>query len=148
MVLANNLPTTTQILQKIMRQMMVAGIVFIALIVVVAVWLRFSPIIWERDMWYDEAFTGILLKAPFGEMNQMIFDDVHPPLYYWLAKPWSAMFSKRLRPMTPKPTMPISDRCCDCLCFIALPPLWASALPVRQTRYPRTIGVEVFPSGA
>ena len=36
MVLANNLPTTTQILKKIMRQMMVAGIVFIALIVVVA----------------------------------------------------------------------------------------------------------------
>ena len=57
-----------------------------------AVWTRFSPILWERDMWYDEAFTGILLKAPFGEMNQMIFDDVHPPLYYWLAKPWSAMF--------------------------------------------------------
>ncbi|MEA2007413.1 MAG: glycosyltransferase family 39 protein [Patescibacteria group bacterium] len=66
--------------------------ILLALIVLVAVWVRFSPIIWERDMWYDEAFTGILLKAPFGEMNQMIAEDVHPPLYYWLAKPWAAIF--------------------------------------------------------
>ncbi len=64
----------------------------LVLIVLAAAWTRFSPVLWERDMWYDEAFTGILLKAPFSEMNQMIFDDVHPPLYYWLAKPWAAMF--------------------------------------------------------
>lgn len=57
-----------------------------------AFFARFTHILWERDFWYDEAFTGILLKAPFGEMNQMIFADVHPPLYYWLAKPWAAMF--------------------------------------------------------
>jgi uncharacterized membrane protein len=54
--------------------------------------LRFTPALFQRDYWYDEAFTGILLKAPWGEMNQMIFDDVHPPLYYWLAKLWAAPF--------------------------------------------------------
>jgi 4-amino-4-deoxy-L-arabinose transferase-like glycosyltransferase len=62
------------------------------LIVLLSLLIRFSPMLGERDYWYDEAFTGILLKQPFPEMNQMIFDDVHPPLHYWLAKPWSAMF--------------------------------------------------------
>ncbi len=62
------------------------------LIILCALALRFAPILSQRDFWYDEAFTGILLKAPFGQMNQMIFDDVHPPLYYWLAKPWAAVF--------------------------------------------------------
>src|ERR1017187_7151352 len=32
------------------------------------------------------------------------------------------MFSTRLRPMTPKPTMPISNCCCDCLLVMVLSP--------------------------
>ena len=63
------------------------GLIFLAALI-----LRFSPMLWSRDFWYDEAFTGILLKSSWGEMNQMIFADVHPPLYYWLAKPVSALF--------------------------------------------------------
>ena len=63
------------------------GIIFL-----VALALRFSPILWNRDYWYDEAFTGILLKSSWSQMNQMIFADVHPPLYYWLAKPVAALF--------------------------------------------------------
>ena len=34
----------------------------------------------------------ILVKSSWGEMNRMIFADVHPPLYYWLAKPVAALF--------------------------------------------------------
>lgn len=68
------------------------GLAALGLIVFAGIFFRLTPIMWERDLWYDEAFTGILLKAPFAEMNQMIFDDVHPPLYYWLAKPWAALF--------------------------------------------------------
>jgi len=63
------------------------GLVFLAALV-----LRFSPMLWQRDFWYDEAFTGILLKSSWNEMNRMIFADVHPPLYYWLAKPVAALF--------------------------------------------------------
>ncbi len=65
----------------------------LTMITLLAIVLRLNPIIWNRDFWYDEAFTGILLKASWGGMNQMIFADVHPPLYYWLVKPWSAMFN-------------------------------------------------------
>ena len=69
-----------------------APALILGLILLASLFVRFTPIVLERDLWYDEAFTGVLLKAPFGEMNQMIFDDVHPPLYYWLVKPWAAMF--------------------------------------------------------
>lgn len=67
-------------------------VIILTLVTLLATILRFTPIVWQRDFWYDEAFTGILLKASWGEMNQMIFADVHPPLYYWLVKPWSALF--------------------------------------------------------
>lgn len=62
------------------------------LLLAVGAFLRFSGSISIRDFWYDEAFTGILLKQSWPQMNQMIFADVHPPLYYWLAKPWAGMF--------------------------------------------------------
>jgi uncharacterized membrane protein len=58
----------------------------------VGIFLRFSEAIIDRDFWYDEAFTGILLKQSWSQMNQMIFADVHPPLYYWLAKSWGSVF--------------------------------------------------------
>lgn len=65
---------------------------FVTTIVVLGVVLRFGPVMEERDYWYDEAFTGILVKDSWSNMNQMIFDDVHPPLYYWLTKLWAANF--------------------------------------------------------
>ncbi|MCK5081026.1 MAG: glycosyltransferase family 39 protein [Candidatus Moranbacteria bacterium] len=65
---------------------------FITVIILTGLVLRLGPVLEQRDYWYDEAFTGILLRQPWGEMNQMIFDDVHPPLYYWLVKPWASVF--------------------------------------------------------
>jgi uncharacterized membrane protein len=64
---------------------------FLTVIVLMGLVFRLGPVLEERDYWYDEAFTGILLKQSWGEMNQMIFADVHPPLYYWLAKSWASL---------------------------------------------------------
>lgn len=64
----------------------------LTVIVLAGLAFRLSPMLWTRDFWYDEAFTGVLLKSPWGEMNRMIFADVHPPLYYWLAKPIASLF--------------------------------------------------------
>lgn len=64
----------------------------VTVIILAGLVLRLGPVLEQRDFWYDEAFTGILIKQPWGEMNQMIFDDVHPPLYYWLVKPWASVF--------------------------------------------------------
>lgn len=45
-----------------------------------------------RDFWYDEAFTGILVRQPWDQMMQLILKDVHPPLYYWVLALWGMVF--------------------------------------------------------
>lgn len=62
--------------------------------------LRFHNIL-NRDFWYDEAFTGVTVKANFWEMMRITINDVHPPLYYILLKMFSyfgdySVFSIRL----------------------------------------------------
>ena len=66
-------------------------LIILGVILIISIFLRFTSVIESRDLWYDEAFTGILLKQDFSQMNQSIFNDVHPPLYYWLAKPWASL---------------------------------------------------------
>lgn len=66
---------------------------WLSLIVLFALGLRLTPMFFERDMWYDEAFTGILLRSSWEQMNDFIFRDVHPPLYYWLLWPWTKLFN-------------------------------------------------------
>ncbi|MBD3238891.1 MAG: hypothetical protein GF332_04620 [Candidatus Moranbacteria bacterium] len=46
-----------------------------------------------RDFWYDEAFTGIAVKASFEKMHEIINNDVHPPLYYYLLKVFAYWFN-------------------------------------------------------
>lgn len=46
----------------------------------------------KRDFWYDEAFTGIAIKESFWGMMRMTINDVHPPLYYLLLKPFASLF--------------------------------------------------------
>ncbi|HHX58156.1 MAG TPA: hypothetical protein GX706_00070 [Candidatus Moranbacteria bacterium] len=65
---------------------------WLTLIILFAVGIRLTPMFFERDMWYDEAFTGVLLKSSWVQMNDFIFRDVHPPLYYWLLWPWVKLF--------------------------------------------------------
>lgn len=66
-------------------------LIILGVILLISVLLRFTSVIESRDFWYDEAFTGILLKQDFSQMNHSIFNDVHPPLYYWLAKSWASL---------------------------------------------------------
>ncbi|MFH0929689.1 MAG: glycosyltransferase family 39 protein [Candidatus Moraniibacteriota bacterium] len=46
----------------------------------------------DRDFWYDEAFTGVTVKANFHDMMAMTIKDVHPPLYYIFVKYFSFFF--------------------------------------------------------
>ncbi len=66
--------------------------IFLGVTMLIALLLRFSPMFWQRDFWYDEAFTGIITRMSWSEMWWMIFHDVHPPLYYYLLKPWASLF--------------------------------------------------------
>ena len=48
-------------------------------------------------------------------------------------KPWSAMFNRRLRPMTPKPIMPISYFCA----CIFHPPMHSNPWPIQRLMPPQ-----------
>lgn len=66
--------------------------ILLAVILISGLAFRLSNAIFDRDFWYDEAFTGVLLKQSWSAMSDLIYRDVHPPLFYWLAKIWSAPF--------------------------------------------------------
>lgn len=57
-------------------------------IVAVAIGLRVSPLE-ARDFWYDEAFSGILVRESWATMMDNVVHDVHPPLYYIALKLWT-----------------------------------------------------------
>lgn len=76
----------SKIFNKYKNKWMFAGVMLLALV------LRFSRMFWQRDFWYDEAFTGIITRMSWTDMWWMIFHDVHPPLYYYLLKPWAGLF--------------------------------------------------------
>lgn len=40
-------------------------------------------------MWFDEAFTGILMRVPIEEFKNVIAGDTNPPAYYLLLKFWT-----------------------------------------------------------
>lgn len=46
----------------------------------------------HQSVWFDEAYSGALVKFNFDEIWSMTAADVHPPLYYFLLKIWSMMF--------------------------------------------------------
>ncbi len=73
------------------KQKIFTGLAFLTLFLI-ALGLRLNDMFVLRDFWYDEAFTGILLQSSWQEMNDLIFRDVHPPLYYWLLWPWTKLF--------------------------------------------------------
>lgn len=41
------------------------------------------------DMWFDEAFTGILMRVPIEEFKNVIAGDTNPPAYYLILKFWT-----------------------------------------------------------
>jgi len=47
----------------------------------------------ERDFWYDEAFSGVVVKEGWGRMVEIISSDTHPPLYYIGLKAWGYLFN-------------------------------------------------------
>ncbi len=78
------------VVKKYYNQIILAGILILSLV------LRFSKMFWQRDFWYDEAFTGIITRMSWPKMWWMIFHDVHPPLYYYLLKLWASLFNYSL----------------------------------------------------
>ena len=72
-------------LKKYWNEISLTGIFTIAII------LRIYAI-FSRELWYDEAFSGLIIENGWKQMTQMLSEDVHPPLYYALLKLWASIF--------------------------------------------------------
>nr|MCR4705047.1 hypothetical protein [Lachnospiraceae bacterium] len=65
---------------------LIAGIVF----------LLYLSLCFNRNIWTYEAFTIELLKRDFAGIVKGTAIDVHPPLYYLIAKVWILVFGSGL----------------------------------------------------
>lgn len=45
-----------------------------------------------QSLWADEGNSAVLARYSLVEIAQRTAFDIHPPLYYWLLKGWTAMF--------------------------------------------------------
>ncbi len=63
--------------------------------VLLGCWLRVSTA-FTSTIWYDEAYSGTLMRFSQADMWQAIFNDVHPPLYLVLLRIWSFITSDSL----------------------------------------------------
>lgn len=68
-------------------KVMIVGIVVFALCRA-----TLDPGFWLRGFWFDEAFSGNIVRMDWVEMIAMIKRDIHPPLYYILLKIWGSVF--------------------------------------------------------
>lgn len=46
----------------------------------------------RQSVWFDEAYSVEVARAPFGELLRLAAIDTHPPLYYMVLKLWATMF--------------------------------------------------------
>lgn len=46
----------------------------------------------RQSVWFDEAYSIEVARAPIGELIRLTSIDTHPPLYYMLLKAWATMF--------------------------------------------------------
>ena len=61
----------------------------LVLVIIAGAFFRFKNIVVD-EFWYDEAFTGILMRLPLKEYWQIAINDPTPPLYYFAARIFTA----------------------------------------------------------
>lgn len=44
------------------------------------------------SIWFDEAFSAMIVRHNFIDIARYTANDVHPPLYYWLLKLWTMVW--------------------------------------------------------
>lgn len=67
----------------------------LSLIIAAGIFLRLYHV-GLRSIWFDEAFTWRLIQFPWADMLHRATLDVHPPLYYIVAKSWAGIFGSSI----------------------------------------------------
>ena len=45
----------------------------------------------NKEFWYDEAYTGIMVKLPVEKLGELLVFDVHPPVYIYTLRLWTSL---------------------------------------------------------
>lgn len=61
-----------------------------ALIIVISTFV-FATLMFNSNVWYDEAYSLAMIKHSFGDILAITAEDVHPPLYYFGLKLFCAI---------------------------------------------------------
>jgi len=80
-----------RLLEKVKKELENHSIYYLVFICIVSALFRFWNL-GAREFWYDEAFTSVLIKQPWGNFFSYIFRDLHPPFYYICLKVWAYIF--------------------------------------------------------
>lgn len=70
------------------------NISFICIIIFAAA--AYTLLMFNGAVWYDEAYSMAMIRHSFGEICAITAQDVHPPLYYFMLKLFTAPFGYSL----------------------------------------------------
>lgn len=59
--------------------------------IIVIITFVFSTLMFNENVWYDEAYSLAMIKRSFGDILRITAEDVHPPLYYFGLKLFCAI---------------------------------------------------------
>lgn len=58
----------------------------------IGVGAAFCALMFNNNVWYDEAYSLAMIEHSFGEIAKITVEDVHPPMYYYGLKIFVAVF--------------------------------------------------------
>lgn len=70
------------------------NISFTVLLIVIAV--LYGALMFSGAVWYDEAYSMAMIRLSFSDICSVTAQDVHPPLYYFMLKCFTAPFGYSL----------------------------------------------------
>lgn len=82
-------------MRKLSLKLKYKNLVFLGVLVITLIGglISRANIIGSTTFWYDESFSGMLMKENFiGLFKIIVKDKVHPPIYYTVLKIWSLLF--------------------------------------------------------
>ena len=66
------------------------GFIVLGALILLGLLLRLLRLDYQ-PLWWDEGYSVWFAGQPLGEMVRLTAQDIHPPLYYALLHPWSAL---------------------------------------------------------
>ena len=72
-----------------MKKNIIYNIAFVLVLVISA--FMYGTLMFNNNVWYDEAYSLAMIKHSFSEIAQITAEDVHPPLYYFGLKLFTSL---------------------------------------------------------